>query len=78
MTEVLKKVPQLSEGSQHSLTARKIRSARSKILTMSPVKNELENKQVSQAKKERNRQTNSQPTNKEKGYKKKLHLEGKL
>jgi hypothetical protein len=66
MAKVLKKVPQLSEGSQHSLAARKVHSARSKILTMNPVKNELENKQARQAKKQRDSQTNSQPTNKEK------------
>lgn len=75
--KVMKKVSQLSEGSQHSLTARKIHSAGSKILTMSPAKNKLENKQASQAKKQRDSQTNSQPANKEKECKKKLHLEGK-
>jgi hypothetical protein len=54
MAEVPKKVSQLSEGSQHSPTARKIHSARDKILTMSPVKNELENIQAAS---QRNRET---------------------
>jgi hypothetical protein len=63
--EVLKKISRLADDSEHRVTSEKRGSTTREILTVSPIKNNLERKRGRKTKKQIDfKQTNSQPINK--------------